>query len=186
MTIWLARHGATEWSESGRHTGLTDVPLTPDGEAAARTLASRLNEQTFAQVLTSPLRRARDTADLAGFGDAVVDDDLVEWDYGDYEGVTTPEIRKTVPGWTVWTHPCPGGETVEEIAERLDRVVERLRAVDGDSLVFGHGHALRALTARWVGEPVAFGRFLRLDTATYSTLGHEREQPTVLGWNIPA
>ena len=110
----------------------------------------------------------------------------MEWGYGDYEGVTTAAIRESVPGWTVWTHQCPGGESADDVARRLDRVVDRLRDVDGDSLVFGHGHALRALAARWVGEPVAFGRFLRLDTATYSTLGHEREQPVVLAWNAPA
>jgi broad specificity phosphatase PhoE len=186
VTVWLARHGATEWSETHRHTGLTDVPLTPAGEEAARRLAPVLAGQDFDLVLTSPLQRARSTATLAGFDNAVADDDLVEWGYGEYEGITTATIRESVPGWTVWTHQCPGGETADGVAARLDRVVERLRAVDGDSLVFGHGHALRALTARWVGEPVAFGRFLRLDTATYSTLGHEREQPAVMGWNIPA
>ena len=186
MSVWLVRHGATEWSEAGRHTGLTDIPLTAAGEQSARDLAAVLSEQSFQLVLTSPLQRARRTATLAGFMDAEPDDDLVEWDYGDYEGVTTPQIRETVPGWTVWTHPCPGGESADDIGRRLDRVVGRLRAVDGDSLVFGHGHALRALAARWVGEPVAFGRFLRLDTATYSTLGHEREQPVVLAWNAPA
>lgn len=185
-TVWLARHGATEWSETHRHTGLTDVPLTPEGEEAARGLAPILADREFALVLTSPLQRAQSTAALAGFDDAVVDDDLVEWDYGTYEGVTTATIRESVPDWTVWTHPSPGGETADEVARRLDRIVSRLRETDGDSLVFGHGHALRALTARWVGEPVAFGRFLRLDTATYSILGHEREQPAVLGWNIPA
>jgi probable phosphoglycerate mutase len=182
----LVRHGATEWSEAGRHTGRTDIPLATAGEESARDLAAALSEHPFHLVLTSPLQRARRTAMLAGFDDAVPDDDLVEWDYGEYEGVTTPEIRETVPGWTVWTHPCPGGETADDLARRLDQVVERLRAVDGDSLVFGHGHALRALAARWVGEPVAFGRFLRLDTATFGTLGHEREQPVVLAWNVPA
>ncbi|HJR89702.1 MAG TPA: histidine phosphatase family protein, partial [Aeromicrobium sp.] len=162
------------------------LPLLLSGEASAIRLASVLGQHSFAQLLTSPLRRARQTAALAGFDDAVPDEDLAEWDYGEYEGVTTPEIRETVPGWTVWTHPCPGGETAADVARRLDRVVDRLLAVDGDSLVFGHGHALRALAARWVGEPVAFGRFLRLDTATYGTLGHEREQPVVLAWNVPA
>ena len=180
------RHGATEWSESGRHTGRTDIPLIPAGEESARDLGSVLASHTFQLVLTSPLQRARRTATLAGFDDAEADEDLAEWDYGDYEGVSTPAIRESVPGWTVWTHPCPGGESAEDVARRLDRVVDRLRAVDGDSLVFGHGHALRALAACWVGEPVAFGRFLRLDTATYSTLSYEREQPVVLAWNVPA
>lgn len=186
MTVWLVRHGATEWSESGRHTGRTDVPLIPAGEESARDLASVLAGHPFQLVLTSPLQRARRTATLAGFGDAEDDADLVEWDYGDYEGVTTAAIRESVPGWTVWTHPSPGGESADDVARRLDRVVDRLRAADGDSLVFGHGHALRALAARWLGEPVAFGRFLKLDTATYSTVGYEREQPVVLAWNVPA
>lgn len=186
MTVWLVRHGATEWSEAGRHTGRTDIPLTTTGEQSARDLASVLAEHSFQLVLTSPLQRARRTAILAGFDAAEADEDLVEWGYGQYEGVTTAEIRETVPGWTVWTHPCPGGETADDVAHRLDRVVDRIRAVDGDSLIFGHGHALRALAARWLGEPVAFGRFLRLDTATYSTLGYEREQPVVLAWNAPA
>ena len=180
------RHGATEWSESGRHTGRTDVPLIPAGEESARDLAAVLAGHTFQLVLTSPLQRARRTAVLAGFDDAEADRDLMEWDYGDYEGVTTAAIRESVPGWTVWTNPCPNGESAADVAQRLDRVVDRLRTVEGDSLVFGHGHALRALAARWVGEPVAFGRFLRLDTATYSTLGHEREQSVVLAWNVPA
>ncbi len=186
MSVWLVRHGATEWSEAGRHTGSTDIPLTAAGEQAARDLAAVLSEPSFQEVLTSPLQRARRTATLAGFADAEPDDDLVEWGYGEYEGVTTATIRESVPGWTVWTHACPGGESADDIGQRLDRVVHRLHAVDGDTLVFGHGHALRALAARWVGEPVAFGRFLRLDTATHSTLGHEREQPVVLAWNAPA
>jgi probable phosphoglycerate mutase len=182
----LVRHGATEWSESGRHTGRTDIPLQAEGEASAQALASTLAGRAFGLVLTSPLQRARHTAELAGFPDAVPDDDLREWDYGDYEGVTTPEIRESVPGWTVWTHPCPGGETADQVAARLDRVVERVRSVDGDALVFGHGHALRALTARWLGETVAAGRFYRLDTATVSQLGYERDQPVIQAWNVPA
>lgn len=186
MTLWLVRHGATEWSESGRHTGRTDVRLTPDGEDDARALASALAGHQFELVLTSPLQRARRTAELAGFPDAEADDDLREWDYGDYEGVTTPEIRESVPGWTVWTHSCPGGEAANEVAARLDRVVERACSVDGDVLIFGHGHALRALTARWLGESVAAGRFYRLDTATVSQLGYERDQPVIQAWNVPA
>ena len=186
MTVWLVRHGATEWSEAGRHTGQTDIPLMPVGEMSARALAPVLAKHEFDLVLTSPLQRARRTAILAGFDEAETDDDLVEWGYGDYEGVTTPEIRETVPDWTVWTHSCPGGETADEVAERMDRVIDRLRGVEGDSLVFGHGHALRALAARWLDEPVATGRFLRLDTSGYSLLGYEREQPVIVGWNIPA
>jgi broad specificity phosphatase PhoE len=185
VSVWLVRHGATAWSESGRHTGRTDVPLTAEGEFTARGLAPALTEQRFALILTSPLQRARHTAELAGFPDAEVDDDLLEWDYGDYEGVTTLAIRETVPDWTVWTHACPGGETADQMATRLDRVIARLRSVDGEALVFSHGHALRALAARWLGEPVASGRFYRLDTATISVLGFEREQPVLQRWNAP-
>jgi len=181
--LWLVRHGATEWSLNGRHTSSTDLPLLPEGEATAAGLAPRLAEVDFAQVLTSPLGRARKTATLAGFPDAAVDEDLVEWRYGDYEGLTTPQIRESVPGWTVWTHPCPGGDTVASMTERLDRVVARAAAVDGRTLVFAHGHSLRALAARWLGLPVTEGRLLRLDTATVSVLGHERATPVVVRWN---
>ena len=181
--LWLVRHGQTEWSRDGRHTGTTDVPLLPEGEESARELAPRLAGLDLAQVLTSPLDRARSTARLAGFPDAEPDRDLVEWSYGDYEGITTDEIRSRVDGWTVWTHPCPGGETAAQVQLRLDRVVARVHAVDGDSLVFGHGHALRGLAARWLGLPVTDGRLLRLDTGTVSLLGHEREHPAVLRWN---
>jgi probable phosphoglycerate mutase len=186
VSLWLVRHGATDWSESGRHTGRTDVPLTTEGEAGAREVASALSGRQFALVLTSPLQRARRTAELSGFPAAEIDDDLREWDYGDYEGITTAEIRDKVPGWTVWTHPCPDGESADQVAARLDRVVERVRSVAGDALVFGHGHALRALTARWLGEPVAAGRLYRLDTATVSQLGYERDQAVIQAWNVPA
>jgi len=181
--VWLVRHGETEWSRSGRHTSTTDLPLLPDGERVARGLRDRLAGREFALVLTSPRERARRTADLAGFVDAEVDADLVEWTYGDYEGVTTPEIRRTVPGWTVWSAPCPGGESAEEVSTRLDRVVARARDADGPVLLFGHGHALRVLTARWLDLPATDGRLFRLDTATVSVLGHERESPVVLRWN---
>jgi broad specificity phosphatase PhoE len=181
--LWLVRHGQTEWSRDGRHTSTTDLPLLPQGEEVARGLRDRLDDTDFSLVLTSPRQRARSTAELAGHHDAVVDADLAEWAYGEYEGVTTAEIRERVPGWTVWTHPCPGGESAEQVEERLDRVVTRLRAAEGPALVFGHGHALRALTARWLGLPVTDGRLFRLDTATVSILGHERESPVVLRWN---
>jgi len=180
--LWLVRHGPTEWSEAGRHTSTTDLPLLPAGEEAAKVLAERLGVE-FDQVLTSPRLRARRTAELAGHPEAEVDDDLVEWGYGDYEGVTTAEIRETVPGWTIWTHPSPGGEAAAEIGARLDRVVARAGAVEGRTLVFAHGHSLRVLAARWLGLEVADGRLLRLDTATISVLGHERETPVVLRWN---
>lgn len=181
--LWLVRHGPTEWSEAGRHTSTTDLPLLPAGESAARALRDRFSSVAFDQVLTSPRLRARRTAELAGFPDAEVDDDLVEWAYGDYEGVTTAEIRETVPDWTIWTHPTPGGESAAEVRARLDRVVARAEGADGRTLAFAHGHSLRVLAARWLGLPVADGRLLRLDTATVSVLGHERETRVVLRWN---
>ena len=179
----MVRHGKTEWSAVGRHTSITDLPLLPEGEDVARALAPRLVGADFVQVLTSPRLRARRTAELVGFPDAELDDDLVEWAYGDYEGITTEQIRETDPGWTIWSHPTPGGETPEQVGARLDRVVARVRAHDGASLVFGHGHALRALAARWLELPVATGQHLALDTATLSVLAYERETPVVRHWN---
>jgi broad specificity phosphatase PhoE len=181
--LWLVRHGETEWSASGQHTSTTEVPLTQAGEAAAKVIGERLAGTAFDLVLTSPRDRARRTAELAGFPDAHVEQDLSEWAYGDYEGVTTPEIREHVPGWTVWTHPCPGGESAAEVSRRLDRVVAKVRAHGGRALAFGHGHASRALAARWLDQPVEEGRFFRLDTATVSVLGYEREFPVVARWN---
>ena len=181
--LWVVRHGQTEWSRDGRHTSTTDLPLLPEGEESARALVPRLAEQSFALVLTSPRLRASDTARLAGFPDAEVDEDLAEWAYGDYEGVTSAEIQESVPGWTVWTHPSPGGETADQVSERLDRVVARVSSVDGDALVFSHGHASRALAARWLGLPVGEGRLLHLDTSTVSVLGREHDHPVVLRWN---
>lgn len=179
----LVRHGATEWSVAGKHTSYTDLPLLPTGEEQASRLAPRLVGQQFATVWSSPAARARQTAALAGFSDAVVDPDLAEWNYGIYEGVTTPEIRESNPEWTIWTGQTPGGESAAQITERLDRVVERARATDGSSLVFAHGHSLRALTARWLGLPVSEGRLFHLETGTISRLGFEREQPVILQWN---
>jgi len=181
--LWVVRHGETEWSASGRHTSTTDVPLTEAGEQAARVVGDRLSGTPFDLVLTSRRERARRTASIAGFPDAQVDDDLAEWAYGDYEGVTTAEIRRTVPDWTVWTHPCPGGESADQVGDRLDRVVTRVREHGGRVLVFGHGHASRVLAARWLAQPVAEGRFFALDTATVSVLGYERETPVVARWN---
>jgi probable phosphoglycerate mutase len=181
--VFLVRHGETEWSKSGRHTSVTDLPLTPDGERVAASLRERLAGESFDLVLTSPRQRARRTAELAGFPDAEVDDDLVEWNYGDYEGITTAQIRETVPGWTVWDFPVPNGETPAQVAERLDRVNARLAAVPGDVLVFGHSHALRGLTARWLELDVTEGRHFVLNTATVSTLGWERGSPAILHWN---
>ena len=181
--LWLVRHGETEWSRDGKHTSTTDLPLTPAGEEAALALAPRLADTEFDLVLTSPRRRARRTAELAGFPDAEVDEDLVEWAYGDYEGITTAEIRETVPGWSVWTHPSPGGESADEVSARLDRVVARAQAVEGRTLVFAHGHSLRVLTARWLQQPADEGRFFKLDTSTVSVLGYERDTPVLLRWN---
>jgi probable phosphoglycerate mutase len=179
--VWLVRHGETEWSRDGKHTSVTDLPLTDEGERTARKVRDELSGD-FDLVLTSPRQRARRTAELAGHPEAEPDADLAEWAYGDYEGVTTDEIRETVPGWTVWTDPCPGGETAEQVSERLDRVVERCRGAQR-ALLFAHGHSLRALTARWLELPVTDGRLFRLDTATVSVLGFERESPVILTWN---
>jgi probable phosphoglycerate mutase len=181
--VWLIRHGETEWSRDGRHTSTTDLPLTPDGEAVAKGLHDRLDDDDFSLVLTSPRARARETARLAGHPEAVVDGDLAEWDYGDLEGETTPEIRETYPGWTIWSGPVPGGESAADVGVRLDRVIARCRGMDGRVLVFGHGHSLRAMAARWLDLRVADGRHLRLDTATVSVLGWERETPVVRRWN---
>ena len=181
--LWLVRHGQTEWSRDGRHTSTTDLPLTVVGESEAAGVQARLADTDFDLVLTSPRQRARRTAELAGFGDAEVDDDLAEWAYGEYEGVTTPEIRERVPGWTVWTHPVPGGESADEVAARLDRVVARA-LMQRRTLVFAHGHSLRVLTARWLDLAAAEGRHFRLETATISVLGFERESRVLLKWNV--
>jgi probable phosphoglycerate mutase len=182
--VWLVRHGATDWSESGRHTGRTDVPLTDEGRAQARALGRRLAAMEFRTVLSSPLRRALETCRLAGFGDgATIDPDLQEWDYGAYEGRSTAEIRETIPDWSIWSHPVAGGESVAELGGRVDRVVARLRADPGPIAVFAHGHVLRVLAARWIGlEPWAGASFI-LDTATISILGWERETPAIVRWN---
>jgi broad specificity phosphatase PhoE len=182
--LWLVRHGETEWSSSGRHTSHTDVPLTEVGRARARALRDRLSRIDFAQVLTSPLGRARETCELAGFGDrADVVDDLREWGYGEGEGRTTQEIRETTPGWTVWTHDLPGSEPVAEVGLRADRVIARARSVAGATLAFSHGHMSRVTGARWVELPAADGARLGLETAAISVLGWEREQPVLVRWN---
>jgi broad specificity phosphatase PhoE len=181
--LWVVRHGETEWSRDGRHTSHTEVELTAEGEQVARALADRLSGVEFDLVLTSPRVRTRRTAELAGFPDAHVEEDLTEWDYGEYEGITTSEIREQVPGWTVWTHPCPGGEDAEQVSRRLDRVVAKVRAKGGRVLAFSHGHASRALAARWLGLPIEDGRHFLLGTATISVLGYERENAVVARWN---
>jgi broad specificity phosphatase PhoE len=181
--LWVIRHGETEWSRDGLHTSHTELELTPEGEDVARRLAQRLEGVEFDRVLSSPRARARRTAELAGFTDVEVDDDLTEWDYGDYEGLTTARIRESVPGWTIWSHPVPGGESAEEVSHRMDRVVARVRDHGGRVLVFSHGHASRALAARWLDLPAQEGRLFKLDTATISVLGYERESPAVARWN---
>jgi broad specificity phosphatase PhoE len=183
--LWLMRHGETEWSAAGKHTGSTDIPLTDTGRAAARRIGTFLASRSFDAVFTSPLLRARETCELAGLAaGALVVDDLHEWDYGDYEGLTSAEIRKARPDWTVWADGCPGGEVAADIGSRVDRVINRLREYDGAVAIFGHGHCLRVLAARWVGLPAEDGARLALDTATVSRLDWEREQPVVRTWNV--
>ena len=185
-TVYLARHGETEWSLSGQHTGLTDLPLTAHGEELAKKLAPRLAGMSFAKVFTSPLQRARRTCELAGFGAAAeIMPDLVEWNYGDYEGVKTSEIHKARPDWDLFKHGCPGGESVDQVTARATRVVEKLRAVDGDVLCFSSGHILRALAACWLGLGAAGGRYFVLGTTTLSALGYEHslDEPIIKLWN---
>jgi len=184
--LTVVRHGETEWSRDGRHTGRTDIPLTDAGRAVAGALVHALGRRTYALVLTSPLARARDTAALAGFPDAAVDEDLHEWDYGDYEGRTTAEIRSTQDrDWFLWDDGVPNGETLGEVSVRADRVIDRVRTIDGDVLAFAHGHFLRVLASRWLGLAAGFGRHLVLSPATLSVLGWERHAPAIEAWNAP-
>jgi broad specificity phosphatase PhoE len=184
--IYLARHGETEWSMTGQHTGRTDIPLTARGERNALSLGERLNGMAFAKVLVSPRSRARRTCELAGFGDqAEVDPDLQEWDYGRYEGRRTADIRQEQPDWYLFRDGCPGGESVEAIGGRADRVVARLRAIDDSVLVFSHGHMLRVLAARWLSLPAGHARYFVLSTAALSILGYEHHltEPAIRLWN---
>jgi probable phosphoglycerate mutase len=182
--LWLIRHGETAWSLSGQHTGRTDVPLTPHGVEQARLLAGRLANKQFSLVLTSPLQRARETCRLAGqLRDARVEEDLMEWDYGAYEGRTAAQIQMEVPGWTIWKQPPPLGETPEQVGARADRVIARASSAAGDVALFGHGHILRILAARWLRLPAISGRHFALDTASLSFLGHEHDEPAIRGWN---
>lgn len=184
--IHLVRHGATAWALSGQHTGRTDIPLTEQGEQAARKLGDRLRGGTYAYVFTSPLQRARRTCELAGYGEkAEVDPDLVEWDYGAFEGLTTAEIRRQRPGWELFRDGCPGGESSADVAARADRVIARLRAAGGNALVFSSGHILRVLAARWCGADPALGRNLYLGTAAVCTLGYDHgpDEPVIRLWN---
>jgi probable phosphoglycerate mutase len=184
--VYLARHGETAWTITGQHTGLTDLPLTERGEANARNLGKLIGEVNFAGVFVSPLARARRTCELAGFGArAEVLDDLVEWNYGDYEGKKTVDVRKLRPDWELFRDGCPGGESPAEVGTRADRVIARLRAVDGDTLVFSSGHIFRVLAARWLGLEPAFGRYLLLSTAALCILGYEHDanEPVIRLWN---
>jgi probable phosphoglycerate mutase len=183
--VVLLRHGETAWSLSGQHTGRTDLALTDLGEAEARAQGERLAGRRFSLALTSPLKRASRTAELAGLTDVVADPDLSEWDYGDFEGLTTPEIRQRIPGWSIWTGPWPGGETIDDVARRADRVVARLRTCPAGAAtaVVGHGHQLRILAARWLGAEPSAGRWLALGTASISELGWEHATAVIQHWN---
>ncbi|MFB9238229.1 histidine phosphatase family protein [Plantactinospora siamensis] len=185
--IILIRHGQTEWSAAGRHTSHTDVPLTPDGERQAAALAPALAGRRFAAVLVSPRRRARHTAELAGLTVSDIEPDLAEWDYGAYEGRTTADIRAERPDWDLWSDGCPGGESPEQVAARLDRVLARAATLldTGDVALVAHGHSLRVATARWIGLAAADGGRFRLDTGTLSALGFERDRRVLLRWNAP-
>jgi probable phosphoglycerate mutase len=182
----LIRHGETEWTLNGRHTGSTDIPLTDNGRDAARQLAPLAARARFSLVLTSPMRRARQTCELAGLSDrAQIDANLLEWNYGEYEGLTTEEIHARHPGWQVFTHGCPGGESPADVAVRVDRVIARIRSVEGDVALFAHGHVFRVFAARWLGLPPAAGSHFLLDPATVSVLSHSRGIPAVKCWNAP-
>ena len=180
----LVRHGQTEWSATGQHTGRTDIPLTELGRRQAAALGGMLSGIPFVLVLSSPLRRAWETMELAGYASsAVATDDLMEWDYGAYEGRRADEIRAQIPDWSVWTHPIIGGETIEQVAARADRAIAQAFAVDEPVAIFAHGHLLRVLAARWIGLPAEKGRHFRLDTATVSVLGWERGNRVIVRWN---
>ena len=183
----LIRHGQTEWSANGRHTSYTDIPLTAAGERQAREVGRALSGRDFCAVLSSPRQRAVRTAELAGLTISALDENLVEWNYGEYEGITTREIRRTRPDWVLWRDGCPGGESPDQVGARLDRVLDRAREPlgDGDVALVGHGHALRVLAARWIGLPASAGSLLALDTATLSFLGFEHERQVVRRWNAP-
>jgi broad specificity phosphatase PhoE len=186
LEIVLARHGETEWSRDGRHTGRTDIPLTDQGRRQAELLRDALAEWRFARVLSSPLERARDTCRLAGLGDlAEITEDLLEWDYGDYEGITTVRIREQRPDWNLWRDGCPNGEVAASVGDRVDRVIAAVEAVDGAVVLFAHGHVLRVLAARWLGLGPESGALLALGTGTLSVLGYERETRVVRRWNAP-
>lgn len=184
MQVYAIRHGETAWSLSGQHTGTTDVPLTEEGRRLAKKLRVVLAKQTFAAVFVSPMQRARDTCALAGLDTAArIDRDLIEWNYGAYEGLTPRQIHEKVPGWLLFRDGCPGGETPEQVGARVDRVIARARAVQGDVALFAHGHLLRVLAARWIALPPIGGQHFLLDTGTFCVLSHYGDIPAVKMWN---
>ena len=182
--LYLVRHGQTEWSQNGRHTSVTDLDLIPSGVEQARALHSRLDPAEFGLVLSSPRLRARRTAELAGFAAPELDDDLAEWDYGEFEGLTSAQIRERWPGWRIWFNGCPGGESAEQVRARLTRVVTRVRESGVDKAIcFGHGHASRVLALAWLDFPIIFGQSFPLEVASVSVLGREKESPAIIRWN---
>jgi broad specificity phosphatase PhoE len=186
VNVFVIRHGETAWSLSGQHTGTTDIPLTDNGRRLAERLRPVLAKEVFAHVFVSPLQRARETCELAGLGNgAVIDPDLVEWNYGEYEGLTPKQIHEKAPGWLIFRDGCPGGEMPEQVGGRVDRVITRARTLEGDVALFAHGHVLRVLVARWIGLPAGAGQHFLLDTGTLCMLGHYREIPAVKIWNGP-
>jgi broad specificity phosphatase PhoE len=187
MSVFVIRHGETEWSLNGRHTGTTDIPLTDNGRRLAELLRPALSGRAFVLVLVSPLQRARETCELAGVAaaSARIAPDLVEWGYGQYEGLTPEQIHEQAPGWLIFRDGCPGGETPEQVGARADRVIARARAVEGDVALFAHGHVLRVLVARWLGLPAGAGQHFLLDTGTLSVLAHYRGIPALKTWNAP-
>ena len=184
MTVFAVRHGETAWSLSGQHTGTTDIPLTDNGRRLAERLRPVLAKEAFTLVLCSPMQRARETCELAGLGAvAVIDPDLAEWNYGEYEGITTKQIHERAPGWLLFRDGCPGGEKPDQVGARVDRVIARSRAADGDVALFAHGHVLRVLVARWIGSPAGAGQHFLLDTGTLCVLGYYRDVPAIKVWN---
>ena len=184
--VYVIRHGETEWSLSGQHTGVTDIPLTENGRDLAKLLHPVLSKESFALVLTSPLQRAKETCKLSGLGDqADVDSNLTEWNYGEYEGLTPAQIHQKTPGWLLFTDGAPGGETPEQVGERADHVITRVRAVKGNVALFAHGHIFRVLVARWIDLPATAGRKFLLDTGTLNILSYYRGVPAVKTWNAP-
>ena len=186
MNVFAIRHGETEWSLGGQHTGTTDIPLTDKGRPLAERMRPALAREAFALVLCSPMQRSRETCALTGLGDkAVIDADLAEWNYGQYEGLTPKQIQERRPGWLIFRDGCPGGESPEQVGVRVDRVIERARAAQGDVALFAHGHVLRVLAARWIGQPAGSGQHFLLDTGTLCILGYYHDIPAVKVWNGP-